>query len=77
MYKNLIMSLCILTFIILYPQITFAGKIDHSLYNLILKNNVKDGLVNYNNIKENDIHLLNQYLDYDWSLNEMIKSNSN
>ena len=77
MYKNLKMYLCILIFIISYSQVTFAGKIDHSLYDLILKNNVKDGLVNYNNIKNNDIHLLNQYLDYDWSLNEMIKSNSN
>ncbi|NVM03453.1 MAG: DUF547 domain-containing protein [Candidatus Helarchaeota archaeon] len=69
MYKNLKMSLCILIFIILYPQITFAGKIDHSLYDLILKNNVKDGLVNYNNIKKNDIHLLNQYLEQFHNIN--------
>ena len=63
MFKNLKLSFCILIFIISCSQFTFAEEIDNSVYELILKNNVNDGMVNYNNIKENDIHLLKKYFN--------------
>ena len=45
-----------------YIQVTFASGFDHSLYDILLKKNVFDGMVNYRNIKNNDIALLERYL---------------
>ena len=41
----------------------FASDFDHSLFDELLKNNVRNGLVDYENIKEKDLELLQDYLE--------------
>jgi hypothetical protein len=41
----------------------FASDFDHSMFEVLVKNNVRGGMVDYENIKEKDLALLLDYLE--------------